>query len=82
MASHKKWMKTQMDSGNTCTGANASAADNGLPVRLTQTTLENYFQNPLQMQTQVQWEDQEMESGTEFHQKQNREPTPLKYIDA
>jgi hypothetical protein len=63
-------------------GANTGAADNGWPVKPTQTTLENYFQNPTQMQTQTQWGDQEEEPRTEPHQEEHREHSPLEYVDA
>ena len=69
-------------SSNTGTGANTGAVDSGWPVRPTQTTLENYFQNPMQTQAQMRWGDQEEELRMELCQKENREHTPLKYVDA
>ena len=76
--------KRQGASHNVLTGTNAGAAYNDWPTRPAQTTLENYFQNPMSTQNQVQWGDQDdstrITTQTEGSHT-NREPTPLKYID-
>jgi len=70
---------------NILTRTNAGAAGNSWPTRPAKTTPENYFQNPMATQNQVQWGDQDDSTRITTQTKRshaNREPTPLKYIDA
>jgi len=72
-------------SHNVLTRTNTGTADNGWLTGPAQTTLENYFQNPMVTQNQVQWGDQDDSTGITTQTERshtNREPTPLKYIDA